>query len=174
MRILAIDPSLRSNGLCIDDGSTWLIAPPDGLVGVPRLAFLRDEFEEVIEDYQPHVVMLENYAHGKNNRAHYIGEWGGVLRLLLRDMGRQVVLVSPAALKTFATGNHQADKDEVKDAMATASGRFFRKTDESDAFALCAMALAFIGRPIIASPPERVKKLAKLPWPPVVLRAVAA
>lgn len=173
MRILAIDPSLRSNGLCIDDGSTWLIAPSDDLRGVPRLAWLRDEFEEVIEDYQPQLVMLENYAFGAGRSAHQVGEWGGILRLMLRDMGRQVVLVSPNALKSFATGK-LGDKDEVKAAMELASGRTFRKTDESDAFALMAMALAFLGHPIIESPPERVKKLKKLPWPASVLRAVAA
>lgn len=176
LRVLAIDPSLRRNGLCISDGTTWLLEPK-GLTGVYRLSWLRDEVEAILESYQPHVVMLENYAHGKGNRAHQIGEWGGVLRLLLQDMGRPVVLVSPAALKTFATGDHQAGKEAVVAAMAEAAGRSFHKGgDEADAYALCAMPLAFIGGPVqlVHAPAERVKKLHKLPWPRVVREAVVA
>lgn len=176
LRVLAIDPSLRRNGLCISDGTTWLLEPK-GLLGLQRLSYLRDHVEEILDNYQPHVVMLENYAHGKGNRAHQIGEWGGVLRMLLRDMGRPVVLVSPAALKTFATGNHQADKEAVVAAMSEAAGRQFHKGgDEADAYALCAMPLAFIGGPrqLVHAPAERVKKLHKLPWPRVVREAMVA
>ena len=55
VRVLAIDPSLRRNGLCISDGTTWLLEPK-GLLGLERLSYLRDHVEEILESYQPHVV----------------------------------------------------------------------------------------------------------------------
>ena len=174
LRVLAIDPSLRRNGLCISDGTTWLLEP-DGRTGVQRLSYLRDQVEEIIESYQPHVVMLENYAHGKGNRAHQIGEWGGVLRLLLHEMGRPVVQVAPKSLKVFATGSGAADKVAMVAAMSEAAGRQFRKEgDEADAFALCAMPFALIGAPWFPVAPELVQKLHKLDWPRVVREAVVA
>lgn len=174
LRVLAIDPSLRRNGLCISDGTTWLLEPKD-LTGVQRLSWLRDEMEAILEDYQPHVVMLENYAHGKGNRAHQIGEWGGVLRLLLQDMGRPVVLVAPKSVKVFATGNGGAGKSEMVAAMSEVAGRQFRKEgDEADAFALCAMPFALIGKPWFPVDETRLQKLSNLAWPRVVREAVVA
>lgn len=174
LRVLAIDPSLRRNGLCISDGTTWLLEPKD-LTGVKRLSWLRDQVEEILESYQPHVVMLENYAHGKGNRAHQIGEWGGVLRLLLQDMGRPVVLVAPKSLKVFATGNGSADKPAVVAAMSKVAGRQFRKEgDEADAFALCAMPFALIGAPWFPVTDAQLEKLHNLAWPKVVREALVA
>lgn len=173
MRILAIDPSLSCNGLAISDGTTWVIRDQD-LTGVRRLAHLRDEVEAVLEDYQPQLVLIESYAFSKTNRAHQIGEWGGVLRLLLHEMGRQVVELAPNAIKTFATGSHQADKTKMVSAMTLVSGRAFQTSDEADAYAMVSMAMAFLGRPLWPVPAKRVEALAKIDWPRVVLDAVAA
>ncbi|ODT67551.1 hypothetical protein ABS71_10655 [bacterium SCN 62-11] len=171
--MLAIDPSLRSNGLCIDDGTTWLLKG-DHLAGVQRLRFLRDAVEDVLEDYQPHVVMLEGYAY-KGPKAHQVGEWGGVLRLLLHEMGRPVVVVAPAKVKGFATGKGNAKKPVVVAAMSAAAGRQFHKDgDEADAFALAGMAMAMVGKFWWPAAAERLGWISELPWPRVVREALVA
>lgn len=173
MRVLAIDPSLRRTGLCISDGTTWLLEPKD-LTGVHRLGWLRDEMEAILESYQPQVVMLEGYAY-KSLKATTIGEWGGVLRLLLHEMGRPVVVVPPAKLKGFATGKGNSKKPVVVEAMSLAAGRQFHKDgDEADAFALCAMPFAMIGKFWWPAAADRLDWISPLPWPRVVREALVA
>jgi Holliday junction resolvasome RuvABC endonuclease subunit len=101
------------------------------------------------------------------NRAHQIGEWGGVLRLALYDhLAQPIVEVPPSSLKKYLTGRGNADKDLM---LSTATRRFDRvlNNDEADALALWAMAMDAYGHPVIQVPQAHRKALDVIQWPQV-------
>lgn len=167
MKILAIDPSLNGNGICIH-GQTERIGAGK-LTGTKRLWSLKAAMLDVLQTHQPDLVVLEDYAFGASGRATMsLAEWGGILRLMLHEMAFPVALVSPNSLKSWATGKGNAKKDAVVSEITNRSGQTFRSSDEADAWALWAMASQRYGQPVVKMPADRAKALEKIDWPEIV------
>lgn len=151
MRILALDASLTSSGYayCIDgEEATGTIRPKDRR-GPERLNYLSIEVDKLIFQVCPRLFVIEGYAMGyargqSRSRPFDIGEGGGVLKLLAYRRKIPILIVPPSNLKLFATGKGQGvDKDAVRIAMGRLSGRLFANSDESDAYALLQLGIAF-------------------------------
>lgn len=79
-----------------------------------RLWCIRTFLLKTFGDLKPDFACLENYAFSRGNRAHQIGEAGGLVRLIMWDLLIPYRLHDPKTVKLFATGKATADKEEVQ------------------------------------------------------------
>ena len=145
MKIHGVDASLtstgiaRTNDLVTDKVSTMSIESKKK--GVERLIEIRQEvFKEVMYSG---LVVIESYAFSRPNQAHQIGELGGVLRVMLYEHNIKFLEVAPTQLKKFATGKHNASKEEIAVAAYKKWGIECRTNDETDAAISSLLALCF-------------------------------
>lgn len=147
-KIVGIDPSLTGTGMCVSKSylagshtETALIAPK--IFGVKRLIYIRNNILLWCEGAT--LVTIEGYAYGKQNQAHQMGELGGVLRVALTEDGIPWVEVAPTAVKKFATGAGNANKEAVAVGVYKKWGREFPNNNEADAYVLMEIGRAFLG-----------------------------
>lgn len=155
---IGIDASLTSFGLsAVSPEDHYTIRFRPKLRGVMRV----DEIYEFVYDTVSslhalldvrHIVM-EDYAPGVQGRRHAIGEGGGATKLAIFHLFSEdrlgfPTLVSPTALKKFATGKGTAKKNEMLLAVYRKWGVEFSNDDMSDAFSLGRLGLAILsGQP---------------------------
>ena len=169
MRILAIDPSLNSTGICYAPDAACSVEPPKGFLGVHRLIWLREYTLGLLSSLKPAMVALEGYSYGsKAHSAISLGEWGGMLRVLLYEQGIPVALVPPKSLKQWLAGTGNASKTVMICQATKRSGLDLTTDDEADAWALYAMACEQYGQPIVKMP-DRAAARKGVEWPEVVL-----
>lgn len=170
--ILAIDPSLTSNGLAFPDQTTRVLKA-GSLDGVDRLQSLRDQMSQLLTQGRPQLVVIEDYVLGqKRFTAGTIstGEWGGVLRLLLFDMGIPLAKVNPSTLKSYIGAKEKAG---IISEIAAQTGRRFKTSDEADAWLLAAMAYDHFGHPWLKVTAAQRKALSRVTWPSLRRRPAA-
>ena len=140
--VMGIDPSLTSTG--------WAVIRDGELIGhgtigsnetgPKRLIDLEEGVIKLMESYFPDFVAIEGYAFGAANRAHQVGEWGGVLRRLLYKwcFGRadKWKEYPPTVVKKLCTGHGGAKKEDMKLWAYKKWGVEFRTNDECDAYVL--------------------------------------
>ncbi len=152
MNIMGIDPSLTCLGFAYSvNGEQAVVGTvrPKKLKGLDRIAFIRDQVQEMFDEAAPELIAYEGYAMGRfagGGRLADLGELGGVLKLMAFERKIPLLLVPPTCLKLFATGKGNADKDRVMAAMAKERGKLFSADDEADAYALYLMGKAFSDR----------------------------
>jgi len=116
------------------------IKPQTKKRGAHRLASLRDQLENNFSGLLPTLLAIEGYSMGSRGRLANIGEWGGVARLLLHDMGVSYIEVTPNELKQFATGKGNSPKPAVIAALKERWGLDIPQDDEADAAVLALIA----------------------------------
>lgn len=168
MKITAFDLSLTATGWAQRDDagiSEGLIKFPK-LVKTPvhRLAAIRHAVSAIAHGSD--LVITEGYAFGRTNRAHNMGELGGVVRVqLIIDDGITVVVIPPPVLKKFATGRGNAGKSDVLVAAVRRLGLDNSDHNIADAHWLLAMAMCHhgvYGAP--AMPATQLAVLEKVDW----------
>lgn len=80
---------------------------------VKRLQRIHTFFLSVVRNAYPDFVGLEGYAFSQANRAHQLGEVGGMLRLVCASNHVPFRVHDPCSLKLFATGSGRAGKSDV-------------------------------------------------------------
>lgn len=156
--IAAIDPSLSSTGYVVgtDDKPDIGLVVPVAEEGPARLIEIRDRVVSVVRGVD--IIAIEGYAFGRINRAHALGELGGVLRVAFHELGLFVVEVPPKTLKLYATGNGNADKDTMLVEAVRRLQYMGKSKDEADAYWLYAMAQDAHGCPIVTQPADWRKR----------------
>lgn len=137
MTVLALDLSLTSTGVAHSGGTSCIKSKKRG---AERLVEIREKIRTLILIHAPDLVVIEGYAYARANQAHQVGELGGVVRVLLYDMGIEYALVAPTALKKWATGKGNADKDTMLETAIRKHGFTGHGNDEADAWLLFKMA----------------------------------
>lgn len=175
MRIVAIDPSLQCSGVCDSQApdEPFTLVPPAGLAGMARLRWIRGRVVEVTKGAD--LVVIEGYSHGSRYQAHYLGELGGVIRLMLYCLGRPYVDVAPAVRAKIATGSGMGRKDAVFAEAFKRLGYSGHSKDEADARWLLECALQHYELPGRAElPAKHLESLAKSrpDWPALELSEV--
>jgi Holliday junction resolvasome RuvABC endonuclease subunit len=97
-------------------------------------------------DPERNLVLIENYAFGKTNQAHQMGELGGVIRLMLFEEGYEFFVIPPTRLKKFLTGKGVADKNII---LKEVFKRWKFDVDDdnvADALVLMQLGLALVGK----------------------------
>lgn len=159
-RIIGIDPSLNSTGVCYGEPSgAEVMRLCTKFKGLQRLVHQLNQLVNVLNYARPTVAMYEGYAMGSPKRQFGkfdSAELGGQYKVELYKRGIPVIIVPPKTLKLVFAGNGNAGKPE----MRTAALELFEvgeglNDDEIDAFALHAFGYALLHD---IGPPELVKR----------------
>lgn len=168
MKLMGLDLSLTSTGVSVD-GETFAIASK--FKDVERLSDIRARMTDVLQAHEVSAAVIEGYAFSaRNSQSHKIGELGGVIRLLLHDMGIPFVDVPPTSRAKFATGRGNAAKTEVISAVSARTGRIWSgkgADDECDAWLLEEMGLQAIGIGRYSWPEANMASLKNIDWAPL-------
>lgn len=161
MSILAIDPSLTATGVCYDTGSDKFGAlhydeiKPRKLRGSERLdhihAYLHDILNERPIEHKVRWAVMEGYNYGaargrgSPGRLFDIGELGGMIKSMFYDDSIPLLIVPPASLKMFVTGNGVAQKPEMIAAVEKEWGVETKSDNVADAVGLYYFMQAYLG-----------------------------
>ena len=114
--------------------------------GGERLAHIKGELERILKPYVLGLqrCAMEGASYGSVHREFDLGEASGVVRAYLYTVThREALIVTPALLKKFATGNGLATKEDVLHAVQTIYGHDFEVRDDvADAFVLARISRA--------------------------------
>lgn len=168
MNILALDLSLTSTGYC-HNGITGIISIDEK--GAYRLWMIKEEVKSLIVKFGVDIAVIEGYSFAsRNSQAHSIGELGGVIRLLLWELGIPLVVVPPTCRAKFATGKGNASKNEVISSVSARTGMVWQNPgadDKCDAWILEEMTLAKLQKARYAWPEAHLSALDKVDWEPL-------
>ena len=146
MRILGIDPSLRSTGFGVIDvrGNTYTaiaageIRNPAALRPSQCLVKISDTITEAITQYQPEVVAIEGLVYVQNTRiAFTLGQVRGVIIAAATRCGLEIYEYAPRKVKQAVTGGGGAGKTQVAQMIKAMLGLpALPPADAADALAL--------------------------------------
>lgn len=86
-------------------------------IGVARLNWIEEYLVEILNSKKPDYVGLEDYAIRAEQGAHYLGEVGGLTRLLCWKLGTKLRLHDPTSVKMYAAHDGTCQKDAVQRAV---------------------------------------------------------
>jgi len=122
MRVLGIDPSLRSTGFGIVEEAGGALSPiAYGIIkptaGLPlhlKLAEIKAEVEALIRAYGPAETAIENAFYAQNMKtALLLGQVRGAVLVGVAASGCALAEYSALEIKKAVTGYGQADKEQV-------------------------------------------------------------
>ena len=137
-RIMGIDPSLTSTGICLIENRmvAGSLVLGTSLTGPARLRELRDMLDSQLDHSRPVGVVVEGYSYASSFNREALAEWGGVLRVLLYERNIPLLEVAPATLRKFVLTEAGSGKDKTILASFKKWGVEFKTNDECDAHAL--------------------------------------
>ena len=145
---VGLDLSLTSSG-CLslsaqgnDPRASFRCQPPK-LSDLRRLVYIRTAIAEFVDDQSPVAIAVENYAFGARNRAHQLGELGGVVRVHLHEMGYAFTNVPPTSLKKYVLGKGNAAKDLMLKGVYKKWGYDTDSNDLADGYGLSQLIRAY-------------------------------
>ena len=140
---VGIDQALGHTGFSVLDDAGELVSlaviVPAPRTGAERLGYIRDQLELLLPPTTK-VAALEGYSYDSVGRVFELGEIGGVVRVLLHDLGVETLIVAPASLKKFVTGSAQATKQMMRMTTYTKWGLDIDSDDACDAHGLSRIA----------------------------------
>lgn len=147
MAYLGVDQSLRCSGVAVIGRNQELEyvgdIVPGKLTGAPRLGCIRSALRDVLAaNPEINYAAIEGYSYGSSvGRTFELGEVGSVVKLVLWDAGIPFIVVSPASLKQFVSGNGSSDKEHMRMAVLSKWGLDFAdRDDQCDAYGLAQVA----------------------------------
>lgn len=122
MIILGIDPGTRDTGFgCIQSKGNQFTCRSAGSLKAPespmppRLATMYGEFESLLEEQEPDLVVVEEAFYGPNAKASMkLGQVRGVILLGAQRADVEIAEYTPKEIKKATTGNGSASKHQVK------------------------------------------------------------
>lgn len=150
MTVMGLDLSLTGTGLVILDAEARIlehVAIQVGGRGMDRVIAIEEAIRRRLSGMEVALVAIEGYAYGVRRRQSHLAdlaELGGVVKRRLIQEAVPYVVISPAAVKKFATGKGNAGKDKVAVAAYKKWKVEFETADEVDAYVLARMALALL------------------------------
>ncbi len=128
MKVLGIDPSLRSTGFGIVEyaGNAYVpvvygvIKPSPKLPLPDRLNEIRTELEKLLDRFGPEEAGIENAFFAQNVRtALFLGQVRGAVLVALASRAVGLSEYSALEIKKAVTGYGQAEKDQVRTMVKT-------------------------------------------------------
>lgn len=122
MRVLGIDPSLKSTGYGLieytDQEYSVLtygtIKPTGSKLLLHKINEIKNKIEEIIDTFKPEEVAIENTIYMQNIKtALILGQVRGAALIAVASQDRPLFEYSPLEIKKAVTGYGQADKNQV-------------------------------------------------------------
>lgn len=186
MYYVGLDLSLSSTGVVIRQEGTQ--GPPlvaerirPTTKGPVRLGFLRDRLASILAKVPASeiaMVAIEYYAIGKassgGGRVFDIGEWGGVARVAVLDLGLPAIEVGTKTLKLVFAGTAAKDKTAPKSKahkafvlrMCADYGFDTKQDDLADAYALSWVAEWYVTGALGGAPEKEVEGVRQILYRP--------
>lgn len=167
-RVMGLDLSITSTGVCRTDGSTFRIKTRQK-DGPRRLTHIRDVLTGEVAEQRPHLAVIEDLPtrmHPKSLKP--IAALHGVVQALLIDAEVPWAYAAPATLKSFACDNGRAEKADMAAAAFLVDGAEFaddKGGDQADAWWLRAAGHDWCGLPLFDLPQAQRDYLSKAEWP---------
>lgn len=147
MRILGIDPGIALTGYGVIDESNSKLTPvtyscistPAGMPAKERITIIYDTLLEVINEFKPEEVAVEELFFNKNvTSALLVGQARGVVLLAAAKSGLELEEYTPLQVKQALTGYGRADKNQVGEMVKTFLGlqKIPKPDDTADALAI--------------------------------------
>jgi len=165
MKILGVDPSLRSTGFGIIEANGSVIRPichghiknPPTLLPSRCLVRIADTLNKLIRDHKPNVLAVEGLVYVQNTRiALTLGEVRGVVIAAAAAHGLEIYEYAPRKVKQSVTGLGGAGKTQVANMVKMMLGlREVPQPDAADALAL-ALCHAQSRRGAQFNPPKQI------------------
>ena len=144
MRVLGIDPSLKSTGYGLIEFSGQeysvlaygTIKPTVSQPFLHKINEIKNKIEEIIITFKPEEVAIENIFYAQNVKtALTLGQVRGAALIAIASQNRPLFEYSPLEIKKAVTGYGQADKNQVSIMIKTLLNITDDKmeTDASDA-----------------------------------------
>lgn len=148
--VIGIDPAERRLGFgrfqkrCLSGeffDTTALTEERKALFGNAEGLRLVEIYEETCRWAQacsklPELAVIEGYSYDSEGRVFQLGEAGGVIRLALVQLEIPYIEVPPSSLKLFVTGDGDASKQHMIDAVSHIYGYETDDDNEADAIGL--------------------------------------
>lgn len=158
MFVLGVDPGLSRCGYCVlrvavggrgaaTPVAVGVLTTPHELPVPRRLAMLRDDVRDLLDDYPPATVAIERVLFQVNvSTAMAVGQASGIVMAEAASRGCDVVEYSPNQVKEAVAGHGAASKEQVQEMVRRLLGQsaVLRPADAADAaaVALCHVAYA--------------------------------
>lgn len=121
LRVLGIDPALTVTGygIVIAEGNTFrslefgCVAPDRKLPLAERLNSIYGAISQVITEFEPHEVAVEDFITGHVRAAVAVGEARAMALLAAARRNLPVALYKPSEVKQFVTTYGRGSKDQV-------------------------------------------------------------
>jgi Holliday junction resolvasome RuvABC endonuclease subunit len=170
VNILGLDLSMTATGICLPDGTTFTVKTK-----LVHKDHRLSQIERAVSDCLRGVdlAVIERSGRFQGDTGYIIGMVHGVVRNELAKAGVPFVILTPATIKKFATGNGGCKKEPMAEAALKLAGRRFADDDQCDAWWLQRAALHHYGVLLSDLPEKQLEALDKPVWP-VLPRAVAA
>lgn len=168
LRVIGLDLSITSTGVCLPDGTTYRIKT-QAREGDRRLLHIRDSVADDLAEHRPHLAVIEDLPTKMQATAvKGIGGVHGVVKAALLDAGVPYALLAPATLKKYAADHGNADKARMAAAAYLAAGVEFaddKGGDQCDAWWLRAAGHDACGAPLFDMPTAQRDRLSVVEWP---------
>lgn len=151
MRILGVDPSLRSTGYAIVEGDRKKQQVTEfGLIKTRKsesledsLKHIADSIEKIVQKYSPDSLAIENIYTARNNRvALQLGHVRGVIIQVCTSCGLKTFSYAATTIKETVAGYGRAPKEQVQHMVVRTLGLF--ETPPPDAADAIAAALTHL------------------------------
>lgn len=128
MRVLGIDPSLKSTGFGIieDADNNYTVLDFGCIKAAGKLPFhqkintIRIKIDNLILTYNPDEIAVENPFYAQNIKtALILGQVRGAVLVAVAENGLPLFEYSPLEIKKSVTGYGQADKNQVRSMVST-------------------------------------------------------
>lgn len=137
---IGLDMALTAAGYAVIAGDHTLTSgtwkPPKDCMGIPRLCWFEATLTQFLRHWRPTMVGVEDYAFGQGNRAHQIGELGGLVRMTLARSGFASYTVPIGANKKHASGKGNTPKSQMMLAAFKKWGYTAQNDNDADAYCL--------------------------------------
>lgn len=174
-RVIGIDPSLTATAVVSTLGWCELVGI-DGVTKLPvwdradAITALARQIVDLVDGAD--LVVIEQVAAAKayGGASERAGLFWEIARLL-RAREIPFVEVTPAHLKTYATGKGQCPKGAVIAAVTRRWPQYETSGDDNlcDAVTLCALGADWLGAPLAKMPATHRAALDKVAWPELVI-----
>lgn len=143
-----LDVSLTSTGAVrlLNNNMVNNAAIGSKFLGVHRLVDIEEKVNIFLNQCSDDLVLIEDYAFSKANKAHQMGELGGVIRRMLFKKQIRWIVVGTSQLKKFATGKGNCPKDLILMNVYKKWGVEFATSDEADAYVLARIGQALLNQ----------------------------
>lgn len=145
--VFGIDPSTIT-GVCVLGATSQTVLEKIEVrhkgSGLERAIGIGGKVGDLLDKYEPDLVVIEGYAFANTNTLALLVEVGTMIRYAVYSRNVEVLQVAPTSLKKFITGKGTGAKDKV---MLEAYKRWGIEgtNNEVDAYGLAMMGSAYLG-----------------------------